>query len=179
MSSIEVEVRGIITKEEFEKAKSFLDQNSESREEDNRESYFFIVPNLNLKVAKAISKNKAKLALKTGEESSIANQEFELALKPEEVETAISILTNLGFDKYKKSDQIRTNYIYKGCEIALKWSKDWSYHFEMEFVTEDESKVEELKATLNQLATEINLKPMSEEEIDSFITNLRKEQGLI
>ena len=177
--SIEVEIRGIITKEEFDKAKVFLDQKSSSKVEDNRETYFFIVPNLNLKVANAKSNGTAKIALKTGSESQIANEELEISIKPEDTETAIKIFNHLGFDKYKRSDQIRTNYIYKELEIALKWSQDWSYHFEMEFVTDDNSKVEELKKQLHVIASEIGLTPMTESQLEDYITNLRKKQGLI
>lgn len=176
--SIEIEIRGIITKEEFDEAKKYLDQHGQNQQEDNRETYFFIVPKLNLKVANAVSKNIAKIALKTGEESSIANEELEISIKPEEVQTAVKIFNLLGFDKFKKSDQIRTNYNYKGSEIALKWSQDWSYHFEMEFVTDEQSQVEDLQAKLYNLATEIGLKPMSEEQISLYISNLRSKQGL-
>ena len=61
----------------------------------------------------------------------------------------------------------------------MKWSQDWSYHFEMEFVTDDNSKVEELKKQLHVIASEIGLTPMTESQLEDYITNLRKTQGLI
>lgn len=177
-NQIEVEIRGIITEEEYNLAIQKLDTLAEKKEEDNREAYFFIIPNKNLKVSNSISKNKAKLALKIGNESETAVEEIEVSIKPEDTEKLVSVLNHLGFDKFKKSDQKRINYWYKNTEIAIKWSQDWGFHFEMEQVVNPSEEVNSAHEYLIQTALGLGLKPNTEQEIEQFISNLRKSQGI-
>lgn len=176
--AIEVELRGQMSEEKFNEVKKTLSEVSEKSWEDDRDAAFFVIPNVNLKVSKYVSKDKAKIVFKNAHESAKSAEEIEIPIQGFDYEKAIRIFEELGFNKYNRTEQKRTNYIYKGIEIAIKWSKDWSYHFEMEKVVERESEVEQAQNDLEQLAKELSLTPMSEDEIKTLIENINKNNNL-
>lgn len=64
--------------------------------------------------------------------------------------------------------QKRTNYRYKNCEIALKYSDAWGYHMEIEQVIDSEDKKIEAEAQIRRVANELDVKLMTEEELKEF-----------
>lgn len=176
--SIEVEIRGQMSEEKFNEVKKTLSEASERSWEDDRNAAFFVIPNVNLKVSKYVSKGTAKIAFKNAHESAKSAEEIEIPIQGDDYEKIIRIFEELGFNKYNRTEQKRTNYIYKEVEIAIKWSRDWSYHFEMEKVVEQESEVEQAQSELNQLAKELGLIPMTENEIKALIENINKNNNL-
>src|SRR5947209_8060207 len=141
MTSIEVEVRGLLAESEFHRVEKYLKEHSRKNWEDNRETTFFLIPNTNLKITKNISIGKAKIAYKGGTIDNISNIEIEFPIDIEEVSKAVNLFKNLGFTKIIESNQRRTNYEYKNVEIAMKHSEEWGLHFEMEVIVENEDQI--------------------------------------
>lgn len=163
--NIEVEIRGLLSEAEHTSISDFLEKEGQNKEVDNRKTTFFIMPDKTLKIAEKVSKGKAKISLKTGDIVKDSSQtEYEVDIKPEEFDIAEKIFLNLGFDQIQHTEQKRINYTYKGVEFAVKWSIDWGYHFEMEKMVSSEEDVEKARKELMQMAQDLNLSVMSEEE---------------
>lgn len=67
-----------------------------------------------------------------------------------------------------EGEQKRKNYVYKECEIAVKWSKDYKHHFEIEKMTENQSDVDNLENELDILVEELGLVSMTNDELKQF-----------
>lgn len=174
---IEVEIRGMLTKEQFDTLTDSLAKLADSFEQDDKESCFFIVPGKNLKVTKNISNGSAKIALKTGEVSQTANKEIEVKIHPEDYENVIDTFQALGFNNTIYSKQTRTNYIYCGIEIAAKYSDDWGYHYEAEIMVEDESEIAEAEKKLHSLAKELGLPVLTPEDHEILIKKINSQRS--
>lgn len=165
MNNIEVEVRGLLTELDYNNLINFLDINGSNKSVDNRKTVFFILEGKTLKVSNQISKGKAKIALKVGDiVKDTSQKEFELNIQPEQYELAIDLLKNLGFNKLQYTEQKRINYNFKDVEIAVKWSEDWGFHFEIDKVISENENDAETKTYLESISTELGLNLMSEEE---------------
>jgi len=174
MANIEVEIRGFLNKNKYKKLISFLDKHSRVKDIDHRETVFFIIPKKTLKVTKQISKNSAKIALKVGEIGRNIQEEYEVSIDPQDFDLMVNLFKKLGFTQVQYTLQKRNNYRYKNYEIAVKWSKDWGYHFEIEKVIQDPALAEETKRELNQFARKLGLKTMSEREFSEFAAKVDK-----
>lgn len=162
----EVETRGVLTEEQYNSLIKFMDDNADKKEKDDRHTVFFMIPNKTLKVANKVDRNKAKIALKLGDiATSKAQEEFEISIQPEEMETALKIFEHLGFTDIQDTKQSRINYWYNGYEFAVKWSKDLSFHFEAETIVDSEDKVDDAYAQLvSFIEDKLGLKVLTKDE---------------
>lgn len=170
--NIEVEVRGVLTKNQFLKVKDFLDKNSQTKEFDNKNTYFFIIPGFILKVTDEISKKDAKITLKIGNETLNILKEYEIKIPKDSVENAVTIFKELGFNKVNYVRQTRTNYTYKQKVISLKYTPDWGYHFEIETMVKTEIEGEIAKKDLLKLCNELNITAMTADQIKKKIDEI-------
>jgi adenylate cyclase class IV len=74
-----------------------------------------------------------------------------------------------------EGEQKRKNYVYKGCEIAVKWSKDYKYHFEIEKVIENKDDVSEVEKELDGVVEELGLVSMTNDELKQFQQKVQDE----
>lgn len=176
--NIEVEVRGLLKKEEYISLMNFLDKNANSKTLDDRQTTFFIIPNKTLKITRNLLTNKAKISLKIGDISTnFAQEEIELDIDSNDFETAIEIFKNLGFTKLQNTTQKRTNYNYKDTDFAIKWSKDWGYHFELELMVATEDQIITAHTKLLQTAKELKLTVMTAQEMSDFCKRVDTEHN--
>ena len=178
MQQIEVEIRGLLNKNEYNFLKEYLKGKSDLIEEDNRTACFFIIPNMNLKITKSTSKGIAKIALKSGNESQSICEEIEVEIKPDDFEKTIEIIESLGFTKSNKTKQVRTNYYIKDMNLSLKWSDDWGYHFEIDTIATNEKEAELKKTQLIAFAGELHLTVLSNEEIEQISLKINEKHHL-
>jgi len=177
MSQYEIEFRSMFSKEKYDQLQAFLSANAQDLGQDDKDVYFFILPNKLLKVVSNISKNSAKLVLKLnkiGEGSSF--KEIEIPFNPQEFESLASIFKELGFNKAMRSFQKRHNYNYKGVEIALKYSEDWGYHSELEIVVSSEDKIKDCEEKILFVANELGIRIMSDQELKEFTQKKEEEK---
>lgn len=167
---IEIEKRGLLTKEGYEDILSYLNENAESLGEDNKDVVYYIYDDKLLKVVNNLSKGNAKVSLKLNKlGDSVASKEIEAVFDQKDYSRMKEILGIVaGAPKVIEGTQKRKNFMYKGCEIALKWSKDYQYHFEIEKMTEAEGDVPQLEEEINVVLDELQLTAMTNDEIKEF-----------
>ncbi len=176
--NIEVEIRGIFSEDQYKKLIGYLDANSTVLGPDDRETIFFIIPDKTLKVAKALDKGTAKIALKIGNIKSGEQEEIEMSISPDDFNKGAKIFELLGFTEIQHTFQKRRNYLYKDAEIAVKYSEEWSYHWEMDTVVDSKDQISSTREKLLQIAKDLGLTAMTDEEIRKLCDEIdeRKRQ---
>lgn len=167
---IEIEFRSMFDEEKFNSLKDFLDKNAEDLGEDDKDVYFYILPDKLLKVTDNVSKDTAKLTLKLNKIGQGSDfEEVEFPIHREEVEKAVRMFNCLELtDNIMHSFQSRHNYLYKGVELALKYSLEWKHHLELEIVINKETEKEDAERRIQEVADDLDIKIMSEEELERF-----------
>lgn len=176
---IEVEVRGILSEEQYQSLVKKLKQKADSYEQDGKISYFFVTIDRILKVTDEISKNRAKITLKLGDETENILEEIEIPIARDEVGNAVNMFKHLGFTKINRVEQKRINFNYEGVIISLKYSDDWGYHFEAEALCESEKEGKNTKIVLEKICQNLGIIPMTGEEIRRKIEEINTRHGLI
>jgi len=167
---IEIEFRSILSKKKYDQLKKFLEQEAEDLGLDDKNVFFFILPDRLLKVTNNISGSTAKITLKLNKIGRGSDfQELEFPIAPRDVDKAVRMFKNLGFNQLQESFQKRHNYKYKGVEIALKWSKVWDYHLELEILINDLKQKQSAEEKIKALAKELDIHLMAEEELRKFV----------
>lgn len=166
----EIEFRGRFDLEKFNALKRYLDEHAESLGPDDKDCYFYIFPDKLLKLVNNISKNTAKISLKLNRIGDGAVfPEMEFYFPREEFNTAVKMFDALSLPvKIIHEPQKRVNYRYKDCEIALKHSNTWGYHLEIEQLIDSEEKRSDAEAHIREIANELGVRLMSEEELKKF-----------
>jgi len=65
--------------------------------------------------------------------------------------------------------------IYKGVELALKWSEAWGHHLELEVVVSDLAKKEEIEKKIAAVADELRVSLMTNRELLEFTQTAEAE----
>ncbi len=174
---IELEFRSMFSKETYDAVKKFLDSHAECLGQDDKDCAYFIFPDRLLKVVHNVSKQDAKVSLKLnrlGEGAAFEEMEFHFAEKDFELAKKIFKNLNLG-TKYLEDGQQRINYLYKGCEIALKYGKTWGYHLEIERMIPNGSLQEQTERDIRGVANELGIELMTEEDIKRFVEEVENK----
>jgi len=174
---IEVEMRAIFDKTKHDELKEFLDANSKDLGEDNKDVYFFLLPNKFAKVTKNVSRKSAKMTLKLNRpgRGSSDFEEIEYPIDPVYFDKAVKLLSNLPFDERQNSYQERHNYLYKGVELALKYTRTWGYHLELEILINNSSEQSRAEEKIKQVAKDLGVHILSEEELDEITKRIDEE----
>jgi adenylate cyclase class IV len=115
MKTIEIEHRCLINLEQYDKLHEFLlCHSSQDLGEDDKNVFFFILPDKLLKVTHNISKETAKITLKLSK-IGVSNdfEEIEIPINPIDIQLAVNIFKKLGFTQIQESFQKRHNFIYQ------------------------------------------------------------------
>lgn len=175
---IEIELRAMFDEQKFNSLKKFLDEYAEYLGQDDKDVHFYIFSDKLLKVTDNISKKSAKLTLKLnriGQGSDF--EEIEFPIQREDVEKAVRMLNALEMtDNIIHSFQSRHNYVYKGVELALKYSSEWKHHLELEIIVEDESQKLKAEKKIQEVAKELDVEIMTEEELQEFVKKVEAEK---
>lgn len=173
---IEIEFRSIFSKKKHDELKTFLDENAKNLGPDNKNVFFFIMPDKLLKVTDNESKDSAKFTLKLNKIGKGSDfKELEVPIQRGDVDKTVKIFKKLGFDEVQESYQKRHNYEYKGVEIALKWSEVWTYHIEFEILIEDEKEKKTAEKKIKKVADELDVDLMTDEELKAFTEKIDKK----
>ncbi|MBP8591555.1 MAG: CYTH domain-containing protein [Patescibacteria group bacterium] len=167
---IEIELRSLLDKRKYVALKKFLDTNAKSLGKDDKDVYFFLLPDRIVKAVKNISQKTAKIVIKLNRLGRGRSdfEEIEIPISPLDFDKAVKLFSSLRFDQIQNSYQTRQNYLYEGVEIALKHTDSWGYHMELEVIIDDLSKKNEAERKIYQVANKLGVKIMTEEEITEF-----------
>ncbi len=173
--SYEIEFRALLSEEKYKSLLVFLKAQAEDLGSDDKCVWFFVMPEKLLKVTHNISKRSGKVTLKLtriGQGSSF--EEIEYPISENDIETAVKLFKELGHEYLLEPTILRHNYLYKGVELAVKFSKSWGYHMELEVLTtrkEDQFEAEQL---IRSVADELGVKIMTDAELTDFTNNIEE-----
>lgn len=171
--TIEVELRSLLDEQQYYKLERFLIEHSQDLGEDNKDTHFFIFCDKLLKVTDNITKDNAKITLKLQKIGLGSDfEELEIYFPRKDANKAVRIFNLLGFNNYMYAYQHRHNYRYKNVEFALKYTKSWGFHCEMEIVVDSEQDVPQAMKTIKAVAAELGLSIMTDDELKEFTTKL-------
>ena len=185
MSKIEVEHRGLITKEEFNRFKHFFRKNGKYLGEKKR---FSLIHNTSEKSVREIKDNpvdiklrltnkKPELAVKYGKWSGKdARREFNFSLEPNMFDDMLELLKILGYHKFVLMANTKYDYFYHGIEFSLVKVPDWGFYFEAEILTKESFK-EQADRKLDHEIVELGLKVLDEDEFYDLLDELNNRRG--
>ncbi|MEK7504175.1 MAG: CYTH domain-containing protein [Patescibacteria group bacterium] len=164
--NIEVEMRSVFDKNTYDRLKKFFIKSAKNLGEDDKDVYFFLLPDKLLKVVSNISKKTAKIVLKLnriGQGSTF--DENEIPISPNDCQKAVDMFLHLGFKEMQHTFQKRHNYLYKGVEMALKFSETWGYHLELEILIHDDKQKQQAVEKITEVANELDVHILSDDEL--------------
>lgn len=173
--TFEVEIRGILTQEQYNALISRLNHQATSVEPDDRETTFFIIPDKTLKVTKNLSSQKAKVALKIGNIKTGEQEEIEMNIPFDEYKKAVKIFCALGFTEIQETKQRRINFAVENIVVSVKHSDDWGYHYEMDLNVATEKKIPYARERLVELAKKLGLEVLTDEQIKNICDEIDKK----
>lgn len=177
----EIEHRALLTEKSYKALAEKLAREATLLGTDDKEVSYYIFPDKLLKVVRNISKGTGKLSLKLnmlGAGSSF--HELEVLFPEESFETMKSICNSISVpDQVISGTQKRTNYEYKGVEIALKWSEDWGYHAEFEIMIPDLREKEVADTRIAEVAKALSVSLMTDEEVGTFLAEVRLKKDRV
>jgi len=168
-SNIEVEFRSRFDKAKYDEVLDFLEKNAKDLGVDDKRVWFFVMPDELLKVTHNTSKKTAKITLKLtkiGHGSSF--EEVEFPINEQDVGKAIEVFTAIGHKYLVEPTILRHDFEYKGVELAIKYSKTWGYHAELEVLINSKEHEKEAEKKIRAVADELSIEIMSEEELLKF-----------
>lgn len=183
ITEYEYEERAFLDESTFEVAKRYLDSHALESKIDNKHSYFFVMPDVNVSIASSQTETKIKYK---GGQLGLGNgfEEREFNIKNESLNDAISLFTSLLRTVPQESYQFRINYkLANDIEVALKYTHMWGFHLEAERVYSAQHNsikaVEEeaSKVALGNLAHAIGINYIANEEMAAF--KLQCEQNIL
>lgn len=146
-ATYEYEERAFLREEQFLRVKEKLDILSVKSEIDNKTSYFFVLPDINVSIASSQTKTVIKYK---GGQLGLGNgfEEIEIPIDNSSLDDSITLFTALLKTKPQVSEQFRINYVLPDdVEVALKYTQTWGFHLEAEKTYEH---VEDLKDAKQQ-----------------------------
>ena len=173
----EIELRGLLEKEQYSNLIKKLDDLGYVHEEDDKLSYFFERERGIFKLNDEISKNQAKVSLKIGDEEKNSLEEYEVVVDRKYFKKLLLIFQKLGFTKFNIVDQKRINFHMKDLdvELALKHSPNFQYHFEIEYLGKKIKSEEKIKQYLKEVCGKFGITPLTEEELAKKIQEIKKD----
>ena len=175
MKNIELEYRARFSKKKYDALFKFLRSHAKDLGADDKRVWFFVMPDKLLKVTHDISSKSGKITLKLtkiGRGSHFEETEFPISEKS--VETAVKLFAKLGHKYLLEPKILRHNFFYKGVEVALKYSKTWGYHLELEIMISSVKQKERAKKKIFSIAEELGVSLMSEKELWQFTQHVEK-----
>jgi len=167
---IEIEFRSMFDHKKYNDLQKFLNKNAQDLGEDDKDVHFFIMADKLLKVVNNVSKKNAKLVLKLGKIGKRSDfEEIEIPIMQTEVKKVVKMFRALNLtDNIMHSFQKRHNYLYKGVEIALKYSDIWKYHLEIELMIDNQKKKAAAERQIQEVANELGVRLMTDQELAEF-----------
>jgi len=164
--NIEIELRSVFDEVTYTRLKDFFAKNAQDLGEDDKDVFFFLMPDKLLKVVNNTSKKTAKIVLKLsriGQGSDF--DETEIPISPKDFDKSVEMFKRLGFTDIQNTFQKRHNYLYKGVEMALKYSDTWGYHLELEIVVHKETEKDKAEQDIKMVAKELDIHILNDAEL--------------
>ncbi|PIP19097.1 hypothetical protein COY23_00125 [bacterium (Candidatus Torokbacteria) CG_4_10_14_0_2_um_filter_35_8] len=186
MPKIEVEHRGLLSKEKFEELKSFFSKKGKFSGEKKRFTLLYSTKHISkvkywkddpIDLKLRITNKKAELIMKYGRFSGKdSRKEFVFEIDSDKFDEMVEFLKILGFNKGKLHDTHSYIYMYKGVEFALVEIPKWGYYFEAEILT-SKKKIDEASQKIENLCRELRIEAMGQNKFYEVIDELNNREG--
>jgi adenylate cyclase class IV len=180
---IEVEVRGKLTKPEYDKIKKFLTDNGEFLSHQEREMYLLygyegysmdpITRQVDIRIRSTNGKCEIMLKRKLSD-GNIGRSELSLKLEDNSLDKAKEVVKALGIHKGLKMQRIIDNFSYNGILWSLVQTPKDYFYFEGEIEVEAENEISPTHAKLEQGAKDLGLQVLDQNQTREFIEFLDK-----
>lgn len=180
---IEVEVRGLLSREAYQKVRGYFEKHAKFLEEKERMliDYSTFLPDeglrdrkkdIRVRVTNGIPEIVVKLGSWGGSES---RKELSFKGCEGEFETLVEIFGQLGFQKGIFAVRKTLAYEYKGVEFALVEVPNHSYYFEAEKMAHGDADFKNVEGEIRGVCREIGLEVIDKEGFFEYIEKLNKE----
>lgn len=166
----EYEERAFLKEDQFLSIKDKLDANAISKQVDNKTSYFFVMPDINLSIAASTDRSVIKYK---GGQLGLGNgfEELEIPITQEALQDSIRLFSALLKIEPQFSEQFRINYdLGNNVEVALKYTQTWGFHLEIEKTYEHTAEIynekHKAKQELDTIAADLGISFIDDEVMD-------------
>ena len=176
----EYEERAFLDEKSFLQIKQSLDEMSEDMWIDNKQSFFYVLPDTNVSIAKSPKDTKVKYK---GGQLGRGNgfEEIEYTIADSSLDDALSIFTKLLNLEPQHSFQFRLNYLLpNSIEVALKYTEMWGFHLEIEKIytasSSEEKKFKQLacEKALAKLSSTLRIHYITDSEMTHFAEQCKR-----
>ncbi|WP_018351969.1 CYTH domain-containing protein [Longispora albida] len=170
---VEIEFRARLTAAEREVLEGRLRVEALDLGQDDKEIVFYVLPDKLLKVVRNLTAQTAMVVVKTSRiGEGAAFPEIELPIADADIPAAVAVFDALGYAQLRHTAVTeRHNYRFDGVDLAVKWSRDWGHHVELEIVLPDTAGPEdqlEAERQIGAVADHLGVTVMTEEELRQF-----------
>jgi len=187
--TFEVEVRGPLTKGQYNRLIKNLEEKGKFVSEKSRLSVMYFRDDIpeksdNIKddpvdLRVRITNKKAEIVMKYGSWGGSDNRkEFIFPIDPDKFEEALEFLKYLGWHiavVYATKSRV---YTYKGIEFAVVNIKDFGYNYEAEILVNDDSKTKETYNKIRKICQEFDLREYNENEFEQQCNEINNTKEL-
>lgn len=178
---IEIEVRGILTKEEFDKANSFFAMNGVLKEVQDREMVLLLdTPGydsdptkreVDIRIRRTNGKTELMVKKKVSE-NNVARSEKAFDLGDISLDEAKELVKSFGSVKGQWMHRKKNVYDYDGVEWSLVEAVPGIFYYEAEMVADESQDTEEIRKILVEKAQSHGYSVLEPEEYKRFIEML-------
>ncbi len=182
--NIEIEVRGLLTKEKFDNLVCLFEAKAKKTAEKNRvliDYSTFLeggVKNRNKDIRLRVTNGTPEIIVKIGEwGGSERRKELSAFTSPGEFDTLVEIFGELGFCKGMLCVRKSKVYEYRDIEFALVEVPGHSYYYEAEKMVHEEEDAEKIIEEIKNVCKELNLEVLDKKHFFEYIEKLNKESN--
>ena len=186
--NIEVEIRGLITNEQYYDLGKFLSENGKFLHAKERVAICYPDPETGSLVEECKTDIRVRttngipeIIIKQGEwgNSNESRRELSLIGQKGEFDKMVIMLSALGHKKGVLVIRKGAVYEYKGIEFSLVEVPSHSYYFEAEIMVENKAEQEAAIKKISEVCEELGLKQLSQEDFFAYINRLNAEANEI
>lgn len=171
---IEVELRSLISKEQFQNLHSFFNKNARFKSDDEQVTYYFESEH-DIRIQQ--NKTHSKIVLKKGRLHDDAREEIEINCPRDDFSRLEQLFVSLGYAVQIKWFRKRETFDWDGITVTLDDTKGFGCVIELELASDEKGKsaaIEVLKARFKQLQIEPSKKELFDEKFAFYKKNWKQ-----
>ncbi|MFW5853402.1 MAG: CYTH domain-containing protein [Patescibacteria group bacterium] len=171
----EVEKRSKLSnQEEFDRVKSYLDDNAKFLGRKEMKSYLFQEPTF-LRIRLISGNDSALITEKTGDYSEAGRPEKEHKISIEEIPAFVDEKNHQGYQRCSLVHTTRYSYKLNGLKVELNDIDYLGFIVEVEALTEDESEIPFLETQIRKTMKELQLQELDSKTYQSMMSSMYAE----
>jgi len=186
MANIEVEVRGELTKDSYNKVISELNKKAEYVKDKERLTIAYYrgkIPkdvretsNEEVDLRVRVTGRNAEIILKHGLWGAKDNRtEIPVPIALEDFDNSVELLRLIGWNNCLIATALTKVFNYKGIEFAIVIQNNKHYYFEAEKITSNKDNASEIHKEIEKACQEFGLKPHTQEGFYDFINKMNED----